>query len=67
MRFEVSVEVETYCVSATKINRLMFFSEIMAVYCENQTKHTNTFLAKIAGFWHVKAGSTHNNHWALKG
>jgi hypothetical protein len=32
---------ETHYVSATKPNRLMLFREIIAVYCENHTEHTN--------------------------
>jgi hypothetical protein len=30
---------ETHYVTATKINRLMLFREIVAIYCENRTEH----------------------------
>jgi hypothetical protein len=34
----------------------MLFRETVAVYCENHTKHTNTFSGHNAEFWFVKAG-----------
>jgi hypothetical protein len=37
----VRTSQETHYVSTTKPNRLMLFSETVAVYCENQTEHTN--------------------------
>jgi hypothetical protein len=39
---------ETHCVPATKPNRLMLFREIIAVYCENHTEHTNTLCGQHA-------------------
>jgi hypothetical protein len=33
---------ETHYVSATKPNRLMLFTETVAVYCENHTEHKYT-------------------------
>jgi hypothetical protein len=44
----------------------MLFREIIAVYCENDTEHTNTPCGQNAGFQYVKAGGTYSNHWALK-
>jgi hypothetical protein len=37
----VRTSQETHYVSATKPNRLMLFREIITVYCENHTEHTN--------------------------
>jgi hypothetical protein len=34
----------------TKINRLMTFKDIMAVYCENYTKYVNIFCGKMQNF-----------------
>jgi hypothetical protein len=38
----VRASQQTHYVSATTTNRLMLFRKIIAVYCENYTKHTNT-------------------------
>jgi hypothetical protein len=43
-----------FCVSITKPNWLMLFKEIIAVYSENHTKHTNTLCGKIVRFFNVK-------------
>jgi hypothetical protein len=43
----------------------MLFGETVAVYCENQTEHTDTLCGQNVGFWCVKAGGTYSNHWAL--
>jgi hypothetical protein len=37
----VRTSQETHYVSATETNRLMLFREIIAVYCENRTEHTD--------------------------
>jgi hypothetical protein len=37
----VRTSQETHYVSATETNRLMLFGETVAVYCENNTEHTN--------------------------
>jgi hypothetical protein len=42
----VRTSQETHYVSATETNRLMLFSETVAVYCENHTEHTNVFCAR---------------------
>jgi hypothetical protein len=44
----------------------MPFREMVAVYCENQTKHTNTVFWENSELSYVKACGTYNNHWALK-
>jgi hypothetical protein len=44
----------------------MLFRETIAVYCENQTEHTDTLCEQNAEFWCFKAGGTYNNHWALR-
>jgi hypothetical protein len=62
----VRTSQETHYVSATKPNRLMQFRETDAVYCENQTKHTNTLRGQNAKFYYVTAGGTYSDHWALK-
>jgi hypothetical protein len=38
-------------VSATKLNRLMLFREIVAAYCENHTEHINTLCGQNAEFY----------------
>jgi hypothetical protein len=38
----IRISQETHYVSATKPNRLMLFTETVAVYCENHAEHTNT-------------------------
>jgi hypothetical protein len=45
----------------------MLFGETVAVYCENNTKHTNTLCGENAEFRYVRAGGTYSNHWSLKG
>jgi hypothetical protein len=47
----------------TKINLLILFKEIVAVYIENHTKHINT----KCNLLFVKAGGTYSYHWAIKG
>jgi hypothetical protein len=46
----------------------MLFREIIAVYCENHMKHTNTLRGQNAEFYYVKAGGIHvySNHSVLK-
>jgi hypothetical protein len=63
----VRTSKETHYVSITKPNRLMLFSETVAVYCENHTEHTNTFCGKNAEFWYVKVGGTYSAHCGLTG
>jgi hypothetical protein len=43
-----------HIVSATKINRLMLFREIIAVYCENHTEHMNTLCGQNVELVNVK-------------
>jgi hypothetical protein len=45
----------------------MLFREIVAVYCDNHMKHTNTLCGQNVEFLCVKAGGTYSDHWALKG
>jgi hypothetical protein len=45
----------------------MLFREMVAVYCENQMKHTNTVFWENPELRYVKACGTYNNHWALNG
>jgi hypothetical protein len=40
----------THYVSTTKTNQLMLWKEIVAVYCENHMKPTNTLCGQIAEF-----------------
>jgi hypothetical protein len=46
----VRTSQETHYVTATKRSWLMLFEEIVAVYCENHTEHTDTLCGKIAEF-----------------
>jgi hypothetical protein len=46
----VRTSQETYYVSATKPNQLMFFRETVAVYCENHTEHTDTLCGQNAEY-----------------
>jgi hypothetical protein len=57
----VRTSQETHYVSATKPNRLMLFREIVTVYCENHTEHTNTLCGQNARFLYVKAGGTYSS------
>jgi hypothetical protein len=50
MQNSVGISHEKDYVSATKPNRLMLFKEIIAVYCENHTEHTNTLCGQNAEF-----------------
>jgi hypothetical protein len=61
----VRTSQETYYVSATKPNWLMLFGEIIAVYCENHTEHTNTLFGQNAEFPNVKVGGTYSYRFAL--
>jgi hypothetical protein len=38
----VPTSQETYHFSAAKVNRLILFKEIFAVYCENHEEHTDS-------------------------
>jgi hypothetical protein len=46
-------------VSITKVNWLMLFTEIIAIYSENHTKPINTFCGQNAKLLNVKAGDAH--------
>jgi len=43
------------------------FTEIIAVYCENYTKHVDKLCGQNVEFVDVTAGGTYNYHCALKG
>jgi hypothetical protein len=60
----VRTSQETRHVSATKPNRLMLFRETVAVFCENQTEHTDTLCGQNAQFNNVIAGGTYSYHSA---
>jgi hypothetical protein len=47
---------KTQHVSITKINWLILFKEIIAVYYENHTKHINTLCGQNIGLMNVKNG-----------
>jgi hypothetical protein len=66
-KYSVRTSQEIRYVSATKPNRLMLCREIIAVYWENHTIHTNIFCERNAEFWYVKGGGTYSNNTALKG
>jgi hypothetical protein len=52
----VRTSQETHYVYATKPNRLMLFSEIVAVYCGNHTEDTNTLYGQNAELFTTKSG-----------
>jgi hypothetical protein len=59
---------ETYYVSATKPNWLMLFREIIAVYCENHTEHTDTLcVGKMQGLVNIAVGDTCSDNCTLNG
>jgi hypothetical protein len=43
----------------------MLFREIIAVYCENHTEHTNTLCGLNGQFFDVEVGCTYSKHFAL--
>jgi hypothetical protein len=51
--------------SVMKINRLVFFREIIAVYCDNYLK--DMICRQNAELFVVKASGTYSNHCALRG
>jgi hypothetical protein len=51
----------------TKINWLMLFKEIIAVYSENRTKYINIFSGQNVELMNVKAGGPYSYHCALNG
>jgi hypothetical protein len=53
--------------SVTKINLLMLFKKIIAVYSENHMKPINTLCGQNTELLIIKVTSTHTYHWALKG
>jgi hypothetical protein len=55
-----------YYVSVTKYSRLTLFGEIVAVYCENHTEHTDRVHVQNGELYHVKACGTCSNHWASR-
>jgi hypothetical protein len=56
---------KTQHLTVPKVNWLMLFKEITAVYSENHMKPTNTFRGQNTYFI-CKEGGTYNHHWALK-
>ena len=45
----------------------MLYSEIMVVFSEIHTKHTNTLCGQNVELVNVKAGGIYSNHWGLIG
>jgi hypothetical protein len=45
----------------------MLFKKTIAVYCENNTEHTNRLYGQNAEFKYIKAGGTYSNYWDLNG
>jgi hypothetical protein len=49
--------------SAIKMNdQFMLFREVIAIYSDNDTKHTNELHGEKAEFLIFKAGGTYSNH-----
>jgi hypothetical protein len=63
MQSSVRASQETQYVSATKPNRLRLFREIIAVYCENLTEHTNALCGQNAEFSSYLTGNTLRLHY----
>ena len=53
-------------VSIVKINQLMLYKEIIAVFFQIHTKHINTLCGQNVEFVNIKHGGTYSSHWALK-
>jgi hypothetical protein len=45
----------------------MLYREIMAVWSEIHTKHTNMLCGQNIELLNVKRGGTYSDHWALEG
>jgi hypothetical protein len=52
-------------VSITENTRVMLFREIVAVYCENHMRYTNTFCEQNEGFFDSIWGSDGNDYEEL--
>jgi len=55
----------THCISVTKDQFVMPFSEIIAVYSEKHTKRTNTFCMHMQ-VSNIKSFHTHTYQWAVR-
>jgi hypothetical protein len=66
--FKISIRTaqKTYCVSITNTKQLTLFRDIIAVYCDNCTKHINTRDEQNADPFSVKATGTHSCHCVLQ-
>jgi hypothetical protein len=53
--------------TVTKINWLILFRKIIAVYSENHSKQINIMSEQNAELLIIKAGGTYSYHWSLKG
>ena len=49
-----------------KIIMVRLYREIVAVFCQNHAKHTDTSWVQNVLCLNVKHGGTYNNHWMLK-
>jgi hypothetical protein len=56
---------ETYHMSIATTNRIILFSEAVAVYCENHAGHTNTPNGQNAKLRYVKAGGSYRYRCAV--
>jgi hypothetical protein len=63
----VPTSKKTQRVSIIKINWLMLFREIIAVYSENHMESINTLCEQNVELLNVKAGGRYSYHCALKG
>jgi hypothetical protein len=66
-RNSIRTAKKTQPITITKINQLMLFKEILAVYTRNHMKPTNTLCGQNEELLIVKAGGTCSFHQALKG
>jgi hypothetical protein len=69
MIFKNSVHTakKTQHFTVTKINWLTVIKEIIAAYCEENMKHTNTLCGQNVGLRYVKLGGKYSYNLVLKG
>jgi hypothetical protein len=66
-KYSVRTAKKTQHFTITKINWLMVFKEIIAVYSENHTKPINTICVQNAMLLVAKAGGNFSYQWVVNG
>jgi hypothetical protein len=57
----VGTSQQTHHASMTTVNRLMLFTEVIAVYCENHMENINTLCGQNAELFIGKTGGIYSN------